>query len=262
MNSIFSIFVLYTNLYTRTMSKLSNAPLVEVIFEIRWNSTNKQEVDKFQLLIGAMYAALKDTYEKPENFITDANIPIQAFLNRPIYRARKKDGTPILYQLGPGVLSINYVGPNYDWSSFYSEISMIVNQVKELYSFSPSKDIQISLKYLDFFDFQFGSENIFTFLKDKFHLNIESEFIKDPMGVKLEIAQKEENDSIFNIKINTGTLNDRRQGFVVESKLQSVKKTETLFPKFDDILTEFHYKLSSFFKNMTKGELYESFNKQ
>ena len=243
------------------MSKLSNAPLVEVIFEIRWNSTNKQEVDKFQLLIGAMYAALKDTYEKPENIITDANIPIQAFLNRPIYRARKKDGTPILYQLGPGILTINYVGPEYDWSSFYSEISIIVNQVKELYSFSPSKDIQINLKYLDFFDFHFENENIFTFLKETFHLTIDAEFIKNPIGINFEIAQKE-NDAVFNIKINTGTLNNRRQGLVVESKLNSVKKSEDLFLNFDKILTGFHDKLSTFFKNMTKGELYESFNKQ
>lgn len=243
------------------MSKLYKAPLVEVIFEIRWNSTNKQEVDKFQLLIGAMYAALKNTYDKPENFLTNPNIPIQAFLNRPIYRSRKKDGTPVLYQLGPGILSINYVGADYDWDSFYAEISTIVNEFKELYPFNSSKDIQIGLKYLDFFDSHFENENIFTFLKEKFHLTIDAEFIKNPIGINFEIAQKE-NDAVFNIKINTGTLNNRRQGFIVESKLQSVKKAETLFPKFDDILTEFHSKLSSFFKDMTKGELYESFNKQ
>lgn len=242
------------------MSKLLNAPLVEVIFEIRWNSTNKQEIDKFQLLIGAMYAALKETYEKPENFITDANIPVQAFLNRPIYRSKKKDGTPILYQLGPGILSINYVGADYDWDIFYTEILKIVNQVKELYAFNPNKEIQIGLKYLDFFDFQYEDQNIFTFLKERFHITIDAEFIKNPIGINFETGQRE-NDSIFNLKINTGTLSDRRKGLVVESKLNSIKNSEEFFSKLSETLTEYHSKLSSFFKNMTKGELYESFNK-
>ena len=61
------------------------------------------------------------------------------------------------------------------------------------------------------------------FLKEKFHLTIDAEFIKNPIGINFEIAQKE-NDAVFNIKINTGTLNNRRQGLVVESKLNSVKK--------------------------------------
>ena len=108
------------------MSKLPKAPLVEVIFEIRWNSTNKQEMDKFQLLIGAIYAALKDLYCKPDNLLPDSNIPIQVLLGKPIYRAKKKSGEPILYQLGPGLLSINYVGSDYDWAIFYQEICRIV----------------------------------------------------------------------------------------------------------------------------------------
>ena len=243
------------------MSKLSNAPLVEVIFEMRWNSSNKQEVDKFQLLIGATYAALKEAYHRPENLLADSNIPIQAFLNRPIYRSRKKDGTPIFYQLGPGVLSINYVGSDYDWDNFYHVISEIVAKVKELYAFNSNDDIQIGLKYLDFFDFDFEHENIFSLLRDKFHLSIDSEFIKNPMGLNFEIAQRE-NDSVFNLKINTGTLNNKRQGLVVESKLNVTKNSESLFIYFDKILSEFHCKLNTFFKNITKGELYESFNKQ
>jgi len=243
------------------MSRLSNAPLVEVIFEIKWNSTNKQEVDKFQLLIGAMYAALKDSYEKPENLLPDPNIPIQAFLNRPIYRSKKNNSNSILYQLGPGILSINHVGSDYDWNVFYEEILKIVNVVKNLYAFNPNKGIHIGLKYLDFFEFQFQDENIFSFLKEKFHLTIESEFIQNPVGLNFEIAQRE-NDSVFNLKISTGTLNDRRNGLVVESKLNSLRSSEDLFPMFEQILDGYHSRLSDFFKNMTRGELYDSFNRK
>lgn len=243
------------------MSKLSNAPLVEVIFELKWNSTNKQEVDKFQLLIGAMYAELRDNYEKPENFLTDPNIPIQAFLNRPIYRSKKKDGTPILYQLGPGILSINYVGSGYDWESFYMEISRIVELVKKLYSFNPNKEIHIGLKYLDFFDFDFESGHIFNFLKEKFHLTIDSKFITNPLGLNFEVAQRGE-DSIFNFKISTGALNTGRKGLIVESKLNSVKNGGTLFAEFNKTLNYFHSELSSFFKVLTEGELYDSFKEK
>ena len=91
-------------------------------------------------------------------------------------------------------------------------------------------------------------------------MTIDSEFIQNPIGLNFEIAQKE-NDSIFNLKINTGTLNDRRNGLVVESKLNSLRSSEDLFPMFEHILDGYHSRLSDFFKSLTKGELYDSFNR-
>lgn len=241
------------------MSKLPKAPLVEVIFEIRWNSTNKQEMDKFQLLIGAIYAALKDLYCKPDNLLPDPNIPIQVLLGKPIYRAKKKSGEPILYQLGPGLLSINYVGSDYDWAIFYQEICRIVLIFKQLYPFNSKKEIQMGLKYLDFFDFNFEQENIFALLKEKFHLSIDAEFIKESIGLNFSTIQKID-DSFFNITINTGKLNDQRSGLIVESRLSNTKLSEVFFDNFEQELTNFHEKLSAFFKSLTEGELYNSFN--
>lgn len=241
------------------MSKFLKAPLLEVIFEIRWNSTNKQEVDKFQLLIGALYAELKNTYEKPVNLLPDPNIPVQAFLDKPVFRARRKDGKPILYQVGPGILSINYVGADYDWEIFCNEIQTIVDHIRRLYGFTPQKEIQMGLKYLDFFDFEFDNEDLFKFLKEKFHLAIESDFINKPIGINFAITEKSDNDSFFNLRINTGTVNNQRKGMIVESRLNAKQPSEAFFASFEQRLTDFHNKLSQFFKSLTQGDLYESF---
>lgn len=241
------------------MSKLQKAPLIEVIFEIRWNSTNKQEIDKFQLLIGSLYASLKDDYEKPLNLLPDPNIPIQALLGKAIYRSRKKNGIPVLYQLGPGILSINYVGSDYDWDIFYNEICKIVEIFRILYPFNAKKDVQMSLKYLDFFDYKFDQGNIFDYLKEKFHLSIDAEYIQNSIGINFSTIQKV-NDAFFNLTINTGKLNDQRTGLVVESKLTTNQYSENFDILFKPTLLDFHLYLSDFFKSLTKGDLYESFN--
>lgn len=242
------------------MSKLSNAPLVEVIFEMRWDSTSKQDVDKFQLLIGAMYAALKASYEKPVNLLPDPNLPIQAFLNKPVYRSTKRGEDDVLYQLGPGVLSINHVGANYDWGVFYQEISTIVTTFKALYGFDSQRNIRMGLKYLDFFELSLKENDILTFLKEKIHISVDAPFIKNPTGLNFAVSQKE-NDSLFSLKINTGTLNNEREGLIVESFLTTTKQSEALFSLFDEKLQSFHSELCAFFKSLTQGELYASFNK-
>lgn len=241
------------------MSKLKNPPLIEVIFEIKWNSANKQEIDKFQLLIGSIYAELKDQYGKPMSLLPDPNIPIQAFLGKPIYRFQNlTNNIPISYQLGPGILSINYVGTEYDWLIFSKEICKIVEIFERLYSFKDGEDVYLGLKYLDFFDFNFEQKNVFEYLKNKFHITIEAKFIENAFGLNFAIAQKKD-DALFNILINTGILNNKRSGFIVESRLSITKPSEICFENFEQRINSFHNDLSSFFKSMTAGELYNSF---
>lgn len=243
------------------MSKLVNAPLKEVIFEMRWNTTNKQEVDKFQLLIGALYSELKEEYEKPYNLLPDPNIPIHVFLDKPIFRSKNIKDENLLYQVGPGILTINYVGSEYDWSLFNIEVVKIVRSVQELYGFDPQKNIRIALKYLDFFDLSLDNNNILFFLKDKLHINIESDCIQNPIGLNFAVSQKKDNNSILNLRINTGTWNNKRDGLVVESSMQTLQISSDLFKDFDDNLFYFHKELSDFFKSLTREDLYKSFEK-
>ena len=44
------------------MSKLPKAPLLEIIFEINWDITNKNDIVKFQYLHGDLFSNLKDKY--------------------------------------------------------------------------------------------------------------------------------------------------------------------------------------------------------
>lgn len=42
------------------MSKLPNAPLIEVVIELRWQITQKNELTGIQYLYGDLYNELKD----------------------------------------------------------------------------------------------------------------------------------------------------------------------------------------------------------
>jgi len=44
------------------MSKLPNAPLIEVIFEPRWKVTDKEKLSKCQYLHGDLLSSIKDVY--------------------------------------------------------------------------------------------------------------------------------------------------------------------------------------------------------
>jgi len=73
------------------MSKLPNAPLLEVIFELRWKITNKNDLAKYQYLHGDLYSILKNSYHFRES-LAPVEIPVEVLINKPIHRFRKEKG--------------------------------------------------------------------------------------------------------------------------------------------------------------------------
>ncbi len=80
------------------MSKLPNAPLIEVIYELRWDVKDEQDLGKFQYLHGDLYAAKKIEYPLREILIS-VDVPVGLLINNPVYRFRSKENYP-LFQLG------------------------------------------------------------------------------------------------------------------------------------------------------------------
>ena len=72
------------------MSKLPNAPLLEVIFEIKWDITNKSDIAKFQYLHGDLYSNLKDKYFYRESLLP-SEVPFEMVKGMPVYRFRKEE---------------------------------------------------------------------------------------------------------------------------------------------------------------------------
>lgn len=244
------------------MEQLTNAPLIEVICEIAWDSNSKKEIDKFQILAGSISADLKDVYSYPENLIPDPGIPINIFLNKPIYRFRNKNNNNILFQLGPGTLSVNHVGKNYQWDQYLNEITTVIISFQKLYDFPLNKKISLGLKYLDFFEVNAAEVNIFQYIKDNLHIGLSVEGISDfPGKVAFSTSYKQSENIFFSLSLNSADINKegkKQNGLLLESAMNTTV-LPTAFQDWKKLTIDFHSFLSSFFQNITKGNLYNSF---
>lgn len=244
------------------MARLPQAPLVEVIFEIRWNANNPVDLQKYQIVVGALSASLADMFDMPIALLPIGNIPLQALLGQVIYRSKYKQNKNLLYQTGPGVVSVNYAGNQYDWDFFKPQIVSFVDKFAQLYNFHESTPLTMQLRYLDFFDID-PSDDTMDFAKRYFHLDINADYIERPLGFGLS-CEEQKDAGIFRFALNRGQKNGRRDGFILESSIQNSIKAGMMTEgdakeKFVGVLDRSHNFLSDFFMNITRGALYESF---
>ncbi|RNC65706.1 TIGR04255 family protein [Proteiniphilum sp. X52] len=242
------------------MSKLPKAPLIEVIFELTWPINNGKEQEKFQFLLGDIYSKLRSEYPNRLRLVQPPNveIPLEILANKPVYRFSKNESYP-LYQIGPGLLSVNTVDSHYFWEQFEKEIVKITKVFKESYDFEKDTLLNMGLKYIDFFEFNFNHD-AFEFLHKLLHLdikhNIRPEKNNNPVFFTFASGYNEE-IGLFNVIINRGGYNNK-EGFVIETNV-SKKISSTDFNILPSWLEEAHSFLSEKFKKMTEGEMYNSF---
>ncbi|MCI5223509.1 MAG: TIGR04255 family protein [Candidatus Electrothrix sp. AR4] len=160
------------------MSKLENAPLVEVIFEIRWGKTTQKERELLvefsqeeQSLMPGKFQLLAEN----EGFCH-----LEVLKNQPLlphlvkYRYRKNDRSYPLYQLGNGIFTVNQIDYGkfeYEWKSFQGDIERGVKLLEKSYPYSikelPLIDIQ--LRYRDVV-LSNTNESLFDFINDKLEI--------------------------------------------------------------------------------------------
>lgn len=152
------------------MSKLPKAPLLEVIFELRWQIKQKSDLNKYQYLIGDLYSLIKDTYPVRES-LAPPEVPTDILINNPVHRFRTATNQYPLVQVGPGVLTLNTTDDNYYWSEFY-DWAQTLNQ--RFFSVFPieTETFNANLLYLDFFKFDFKNDNVNDFINESFNINI------------------------------------------------------------------------------------------
>jgi len=243
------------------MSKLPNAPLVEVIFEIRWNANDKASLDKYQLLLGSMFTELKPDFPNVITLQPDAAIPVNAFIGIPTRRFTSETGYP-MYQLGPGVLSVNMNNSDYVWESFIKTIKK-VTEVFESLSELQGERITIALKYLDFFKCNFSEIDLVDYIKTNFHLLIAAPYLEDSIAKTLTFSTtRDVENGRFTMTMNTGYNNvngTQIEGIITESNISNDIPFEELNSYINNKLPLAHEYLGKFFKKMTEGELYSSF---
>ena len=150
-------------------TSFSKAPLKEIISEVRWNPgatvvsapirqgvaqpfvhlANARVEEFFMRLGGELY---QSGFQRSERLIPPGfpTIPGQVVFR---YRSNNTPQKSVLYQVGPGVFSINGVPPYRSWDEFSPSVRSGIHAL--LKSRPPEQNnqpfLQVSLRYIDFF---------------------------------------------------------------------------------------------------------------
>ena len=241
------------------MTNLMKAPLLEVIFEIRWNSSSSDEMTKFPFLLGVFRECVKGDFPELEMLMPNPTIPFEAFINNPTHRFWSKNKSYPLLQIGPGVITVNTIHDAYKWDSYSKLIQEIGEILVSRCEFSTS-EIVFALKYLDFYPVDPLQVNLYQYLSDNLHLNIVSNLLEgqQPLTLNFGTAFKSP-DGIFNLIVHTAKVGVLQQdGIIVESNINHSLEGNS-FHVLPNWLVKAHDFLSQFFKDMTNGRMYESF---
>lgn len=154
--------------------KLSNKPLAEAIFELRWKLDTNNADPGFSLLLGRYFDRLGEVFPEVEN------LPAMVFPEgmtpyTPRHRLRKsKNGWP-LTQLGPGILSVNEA-EGYTWDRYRPMLKIAVQAFLGSY---PRKQFplvleQVMLRYINVIPLNRmkEEESIIRFLKEQLHTTV------------------------------------------------------------------------------------------
>jgi len=242
------------------MSKLPNAPLLEVIFEIKWDILNKSDIVDFQYLHGDLYSNLKNKFPHRENLIPP-EIPFEAVKGLPIFRYRKEKESYPLVQIGPGVITINTVDSTYYWDDFKDEINSTVNIFSSIYNKFDKLNLSPVLTYLDFFEYDKNNETPIEFINSNLQLNIDEGFL-DINNANLKDVNFTFNyqiqDNIVSLNLRDGKIKNNKTGIIMQTKVIGKKEIYSV-ENLADWLENTHELSSNIFKTITKGSLFESF---
>jgi len=156
---------------------LKNKPLVEAIFELRWElqkKTDEMKIDPhYKILVGRIYDRVRTEYPFHEPLST-ATMPDEIAGYVVQHRFRRDEGVWPLIQVGPGIITLNDTD-RYTWEDFKKRISNLLDNLFDAYPDAENnlKVNELILRYIDAVNFDYEKDDIFDFLKEKLRLNVE-----------------------------------------------------------------------------------------
>jgi len=250
---------------------LSNKPLIEAIFELRWQLKKKGAnifVDpNYKILLGRIYDRVINEYPYHEELPT-ASMPEELAGHVVQHRFRKAENNWPLLQLGPGLITLNDTD-KYSWPDFQKRSHKLLSILFNAYP--RRKDlrfIMIQLRYIDALKFDFKNENVFNFLSNKMKTNIGvssnlfegTGVVTRPLGIdiKLSFTTRKPKGSIT-LKFSRGKKGDKDALIwetIVQSLGQDIPKTEKTIGAW---IEKAHFISDDWFFKIIEGELYERF---
>jgi len=141
-----------------------NAPLVEIVAELRWQAPQLAAADQagnpiqlpIMLADNAMTALFHRTtsavrkhgFDRLEQLVPPGSL-MPVLLPQMMYRYRRTDEVPVLAQIGPGMFSVNALPPYKSWKEFHPHLEGGVESLLEALADMP--ELTVSLRYIDAF---------------------------------------------------------------------------------------------------------------
>ena len=252
---------------------LQNKPLVEAIFELRWEYIDPDSEIKIdpnnKIIIGRLYDKVSNEYPLHEPLPT-ASMPDEIGEYIVQHRFRKgKEQWPLI-QIGPGIVTLNDT-EGYVWEDFEKRIHHLLDSLFEVYP-DVDKYMEISgllLRYIDAVEINYEKEDAFTFLKKNLKVNIDfqKDLFKDtnvgdlPLGFDLRFTFPSHKlpKGAVHLRFVQGKRNNN-DALLWETQVQSIakdapKNKEQITAWIDDAHTLTH----NWFFKMIEGELLRRF---
>jgi uncharacterized protein (TIGR04255 family) len=255
------------------VSKLTNAPILEAIFEMRWdlapvpNNTQVRRDPAYPLLYGRMYDRFKKDYGIVEDLPSvQAHPDASPYVVR--HRMRKAQDKWPLVQIGPGVITINE-GKDYSWETFREEIVRIFEAFTDFYPAStfPLNIVKTELRFINGIEIE-ENENTLQFLAEKLHTKIEfdsnlfqpNKISSIPEGITLNAGFNiEQPEGKAMIGVGSGEVMEK-PSILQQMLVQSIGETAPQdLGALDPWLDSMHRILKNWFETMCRGELMKKF---
>ena len=212
-----------------------NAPLVELIAELRWLPDPSQMIFPQtmggqvgpQLITGnaqeGFYLRFGNEAHRLQHSDTERLMPggFPATLHQPVYRFRQRtaqDQTTTLYQVGPGLFSANAVPPYESWAAFEP---VVRNGVQALLASRDQSEVNapfsaISLRYIDAFTpHHTEGRDVRSFLQDILGISIQvpdalMQHLRTGEAIKpvLQLQIPMQDGYVMNVAFGEGVAND------------------------------------------------------
>ncbi len=240
------------------MASLSKAPLIEVIFEMRWGSVpasvkgGRQEinfefpVEEADMLPGRFQTELRslgfNTVERPNQ--------MQQMPHVVMHRFREAPNKWPCYQLGLGIFTANQINDGYKWETFEDTVIKGLTALKSVHEtgLSGLQNVGIELRYQDGFVLADGESHA-SFLDKK--LNIQFDVSKDfadseKFGGGVEIqklvfkSEVKQPLGIIIVTLDPGFINGK-SGFIMNTIVRSsITEQEKILNRLKTWLNEAH----------------------
>jgi uncharacterized protein (TIGR04255 family) len=250
---------------------LSNKPLVEAIFELRWQLQQKGPnlfIDPhYKIFLGRIYDRVINEYPHHEELPT-ATMP-EEFAGHVIqHRFRKSEKSWPLIQTGPGLITLNDTD-NYTWPDFQKRAHRLLSKLFSAYPVKKElRFVMVQLRYIDGINFDFEKEDVFSFLRDKMKTQIGispklfdgTEVSNLPLGLDFRASfPVKKPKGTVTLKFALGKKNNENSIIfetIVQSLKESTPKTEKTIKFW---IEKAHFISDDWFFKIIEGELFERF---